>query len=140
MPGMVMQMPGRHRSLSAPFLMDQIIHTAFQNNSPSVPYVHAEAERALLFRSTNSGGIFHETRHHERSPFSGTGLRDPRRNMKGTISSLFLPRHPDPAEALSTATCKNGRDVHENGPVVARCWYQTRAHASLTGRSAESGH
>lgn len=29
MPEMVMQMPGRHGSLSAPFLMDQIIQTAF---------------------------------------------------------------------------------------------------------------
>lgn len=87
MPGMVMQMPGRHVSLSQPFLMDQIIQTPLWYNSSSVRYMHMDPERALLFPNANSSGIFHETCHHEKSPFLGTGLHGPSCNLKSTIAA-----------------------------------------------------
>lgn len=69
MPGMVMQMPRRHVSLSEPFLIDQIIQAPFQYNSSSVLYMHMELKRPLLFMSANCGGIFHETRHYKKDSF-----------------------------------------------------------------------
>lgn len=69
MPGMVMQMPGRHVSFCHPFLLDQIIQTPSQYNSSSVRYIHTQPKRALLFPNANSSGVFHVTLHHERNPF-----------------------------------------------------------------------
>ena len=62
-------------------------HTnALQHNSSSVPYIHTDPERALLFPNANSVGIFHETCHHEKSPFLGTELHGPGRDLRSTIA------------------------------------------------------
>lgn len=84
MPEMVMQMPGRHGSLGAPFLMDQIIQTAFHTIVPLwranirkpkerfcslvLTLVGYFMKRATMREALSHGGT------------GGTGLRDPRHN------------------------------------------------------------
>lgn len=88
-------------------------HTnSLQYKSSSVRYVHMDPERALLFPNANSSGIFHETCHHEKSPFLGTVAWSQSQSQKHN-SCLFLPHHSDPAKALyTTVSHLRAADLH----------------------------
>lgn len=140
MPEMVMQMPGRHGSLCSPFLMDQIIQTAFHTKAPLCrTYIRNPKEHFCSF-SANSVGTFHETCHHERSPVQERGCVIFGKK-KSHNSGLFLPRYPDPAGALYAAerASKTFRHAAWNGLVSLKPQAWTIAHgASRAGRREQS--
>lgn len=102
MPEMVMQMPGRHGSLSAPFLMDQIIQTAVHTiASLCCTYIWNPKEHFCSLVLTLVG-YFTKHAPMRGALFSNGDARSLSQAHKHN-SSLFLPRHPDPADALCTA-------------------------------------
>lgn len=137
MPEMVMQMPGRHGSLSAPFLMDQIIQTAFHTIAPLCrTHIWKPKEHFCSLVPTLLGYFMkHATM---REALFKNGIAWSSSQHEKHNSSLFLPRHPDPAEALCTATakrsgihCKTDSWWRDGGPEEAQI-------ASMAGRRDQS--
>lgn len=105
MPEMVMQMPGRHWSLSAPFLMDQIIQTAFRTiASLWRTYIQKPKEHFCSIVVTLE--LYFLKYATMREAIFNNGIAWSSSQHEKHNSSLFLPRHPDPAEALYTTTSK----------------------------------
>lgn len=111
MPEMVMQMPGRHGSLSAPFLMDQIIQTAFHTiASLCRTYIRNPKEHFCSLVLTLVGYF---TKHAPmRGAFFRNGDAQSLSQPHKHNSSLFLPHHPDPADALCTAVWSKISNIH----------------------------
>lgn len=112
MPGMVMQMPGRHVSLSQPFLMDQIIQTPFNTIAPLCgTYIWTPKEHFCSRMLTLVDISWNMPPWEE--PFLGTELHGSSRNPQKHNSCLFLPHHSDPAKALySPVSHLRAADLH----------------------------
>lgn len=112
MPRMVMQMPGRHVSLSQPFLMDQIIQTPFSTIAPLCgSYIWTPKEHFCSQIQTLVGYFMkHATmwRVLFRNRVAWSQLQPQKHN-----SCLFMPNHSDPGEALyAPASHLRASDLH----------------------------
>lgn len=96
-----MQMPGRHVSLSQPFLMDQIIQTPFNTIAPLCrTYIRTPKEHFCSQMLTLVGYVMkHATMRRAlfRSRVAWFQSQPQKHN-----SCLFPPHHSDPTEALYT--------------------------------------
>lgn len=99
MPGMVMPMPGRHVSLSQPFLMDQIIQTPFNTIAPLCGTYIWTPKDHFCSQMLTLVGYFLKHATMRRAPFRNRIARSQSQPQKHN-SCLFLPHHSDPAKAL----------------------------------------
>lgn len=95
MPEMVMQMPGRHGSLSAPFLMDQIIQTASRTKAPLCRTSIRNPKEHFCSLLLTLVGDFLKHATMRGALFKDGASWSPSRHQKHN-GSLFPPRRPDP--------------------------------------------
>lgn len=101
MPGMVMQMPGRHVSLSQPFLMDQIIQTPFDTIAPLCSTYIWTPKEHFCSRMLTWVGYFMKHATMRRALFRNNVAWSQSQPQKHN-SCLFLSHNSDPAKAQYT--------------------------------------